>query len=390
MRLSHFFIDRPIFAGVLSLLITILGAFAYFTLAVAQYPEVAPPTLQVTATYPGASADVVSETVATPLEQQINGIENLQYFSSQSTGDGKLTLTLNFRLGTDLNTALVLTQSRVLIAQPRLPHAVQELGVTVKKVASDYVIVPHLYSPDGSRDQLYLSGTSRYTAMAGRPRIEARRSRLEGLLKSFGGQELQLGAEFRRARGAERLFKAALRLLPELHRLLEFGHPGGRENYPLDPAIFLLDPKPYQAIAHQRTQGMAHGGQIHQQTPGELRHGRIAEIITLREQAELGCLQAAWLQHGVVELSQTSGGFAKRSVVAVAQHFRFRRGLGHARLNVVFHGRSPSHNMNIALRERLGSGGIASTPAPSGAITPFHLSTMFRKSTCISSIYHQL
>ena len=131
MRLSHFFIDRPIFAGVLSLLITILGAFAYFTLAVAQYPEVAPPTLQVTASYPGASADVVSETVATPLEQQVNGIENLQYFSSQSTGDGKLTLTLNFRLGTDLNTALVLTQSRVLIAQPRLPQTVQQLGVTV-------------------------------------------------------------------------------------------------------------------------------------------------------------------------------------------------------------------------------------------------------------------
>jgi HAE1 family hydrophobic/amphiphilic exporter-1 len=142
MRVSHFFIDRPIFAGVLSLLITILGAFAFFTLAVAQYPEVAPPTLQITATYPGASADVVSETVATPLEQQINGIENLQYFSSQSTGDGKLTLTLNFRLGTDLNTALVLTQSRVLIVQPRLPQPVQQLGVTVKKVASDYVIVP--------------------------------------------------------------------------------------------------------------------------------------------------------------------------------------------------------------------------------------------------------
>ena len=116
MRVSHFFIDRPIFAGVLSLLITILGAFAYFTLAGAQYSQVAPPPLQVTPTYPGASADVVSETVATPLEQQINGIENLQYFSSQSTGDGKLTLTLNFRLGTDLNTALVLTQSRVLIA----------------------------------------------------------------------------------------------------------------------------------------------------------------------------------------------------------------------------------------------------------------------------------
>src|ERR1700676_5538132 len=148
MRLSHFFIDRPIFAGVLSLLITILGAFAFFTLAVAQYPEVAPPTLQVTATYPGASADVVSETVATPLEQQINGIENLQYFSSQSTGDGKLLLTLTFKLGTDLNTAQMLTQSRVAIATPRLPVQVQQLGLPIKPVASAYVIVPHLYSPD--------------------------------------------------------------------------------------------------------------------------------------------------------------------------------------------------------------------------------------------------
>jgi HAE1 family hydrophobic/amphiphilic exporter-1 len=184
MRLSHFFIDRPIFAGVLSLLITILGAFAYFTLAVAQYPDVAPPTLQVTASYPGASADVVSETVATPLEQQINGIENLQYFSSQSTGDGKLTLTLTFRLGTDLNTALVLTQSRVLIAQPRLPQTVQQLGVTVKKVASDYVIVPHLYSPDGSRDQLYLSN---YATL----HIKDAIARLEGVgdVQTFGARD---------------------------------------------------------------------------------------------------------------------------------------------------------------------------------------------------------
>ncbi|MEH2474283.1 hydrophobe/amphiphile efflux-1 (HAE1) family protein [Nitrobacteraceae bacterium AZCC 2161] len=157
MRISHFFIDRPIFAVVISVFITILGGAAYFVLPVAQYPEVAPPTIQVTASYPGASAEVLSKTVATPLEQQINGIENLLYFSSQSTGDGKLVLTLTFSLGTDLNMAQVLTQSRILIAQPRLPEPVQQLGVTVKKVSSDYVIVPHLYSPDGSRDQLYLS-----------------------------------------------------------------------------------------------------------------------------------------------------------------------------------------------------------------------------------------
>ena len=184
MRLSHFFIDRPIFAGVLSFFITITGAFAYFTLGVAQYPEVAPPTLQITASYPGASADVVSETVATPLEQQINGIESLQYFSSQSTGDGKLTLTLTFRLGTDLNTALVLTQSRVLIAQPRLPQNVQQLGVTVKKVASDYVIVPHLYSPDGSRDQIYLSN---YATL----HIKDAIARLDGVgdVQTFGARD---------------------------------------------------------------------------------------------------------------------------------------------------------------------------------------------------------
>src|ERR1700726_2763982 len=184
MRLSHFFIDRPIFAGVLSLLITILGAFAYFTLAVAQYPEVAPPTLQVTATYPGASAEVLSKTVATPLEQQLNGIENLLYFSSQSTGDGKLVVTLTFKLGTDLNTAESLTQSRVLIAQPRLPEPVQQLGLTVKKVSSDYLIVPHLFSPDGSRDQLYLSN---YATL----HIKDAIARLDGVgdVQTFGARD---------------------------------------------------------------------------------------------------------------------------------------------------------------------------------------------------------
>jgi multidrug efflux pump subunit AcrB len=131
MRLSHFFIDRPIFATVLAAFITIVGAVAYFILPIAQYPEIAPPTIQVTASYPGASAEVISQTVATPLEQQINGVENMQYFTSQATGDGKLTVTVTFKLGTDLDTAQVLTQNRVSIALPRLPDAVQRLGVTV-------------------------------------------------------------------------------------------------------------------------------------------------------------------------------------------------------------------------------------------------------------------
>src|SRR5258708_294611 len=184
MRLSHFFISRPIFAIVLSLFITIVGAVAYFVLPVAQYPEVAPPTIEVTASYPGASAEVLSKTVATPLEQQLNGIENLLYFSSQSTGDGKLVVTLTFKLGTDLNTAESLTQSRVLIAQPRLPEPVQQLGLTVKKVASDYLIVPHLFSPDGSRDQLYLSN---YATL----HIKDAIARLDGVgdVQTFGARD---------------------------------------------------------------------------------------------------------------------------------------------------------------------------------------------------------
>jgi multidrug efflux pump len=157
MRLSHFFIERPIFATVISLFITIVGGIAYFALPVAQYPEIAPPTIQVTATYPGASADIVSQTVATPLEQQINGVQDMLYFSSQATGDGKLTLTVTFKLGTNLDTAQVLTQNRVATALPRLPDVVQRLGVTVKKNSPDMLMVIHLYSPDGSRDQLYMS-----------------------------------------------------------------------------------------------------------------------------------------------------------------------------------------------------------------------------------------
>src|SRR3978361_549956 len=140
MRLSHFFIDRPIFATVLAAFITIIGPVAYFILPIAQYPEIAPPTIQVTASYPGASAEVISQTVATPLEQQINGVENMQYFPSQATGDGKLTVTVTFKLGTDLDTAQVLTQNRVSIALPRLPDAVQRLGVTGEKNLPDMLM----------------------------------------------------------------------------------------------------------------------------------------------------------------------------------------------------------------------------------------------------------
>ncbi|ACB94550.1 efflux RND transporter permease subunit [Beijerinckia indica] len=187
MRLSHFFIDRPIFATVLSLFITIIGLGAYFTLPVAEYPEIVPPTVQITATYPGASADVVSRTVATPLEQQINGVENMLYMSSQATGDGKLVITITFKIGTNLDTAQVLTQNRVSIALPRLPQEVQRLGVTVRKTTPDILILVHLFSPDGSRDQLYMSN---YATLHVRDVL----SRLEGIgdVQVFGSRDYSM------------------------------------------------------------------------------------------------------------------------------------------------------------------------------------------------------
>jgi len=157
MRLTHFFIDRPRFAVVLSTFITLIGLGALAVLPVAQYPEVVPPTVQVTTTYPGASAETVALTVATPLEQEINGVENMLYLSSQSTGDGRLTITVTFRIGTDLNVAQMLTQNRVQDVLPRLPADVQNLGVQVRKATPSILMEISLFSPDKSRDTLYLS-----------------------------------------------------------------------------------------------------------------------------------------------------------------------------------------------------------------------------------------
>jgi hydrophobe/amphiphile efflux-1 (HAE1) family protein len=157
MRFSHFFVDRPIFAAVISIVITLIGGLAYFQLSVAQYPEVAPPTVVVSASYPGASAETVAETVATPLEQQINGVENMLYMVSQSTGDGGVQITITFALGTDLDEAQVLVQNRVSIAEPQLPDQVRRRGITTKKNSPDLMMVIHLNSPDGSLDQLYIS-----------------------------------------------------------------------------------------------------------------------------------------------------------------------------------------------------------------------------------------
>ncbi len=161
MRFAHFFVDRPIFATVLSALFLIIGGIAYTTLPVAQYPDIAPPTVVVRASYPGADAQTVAATVATPLEQQINGVENMLYMSSYSTGDGAMALTISFKLGTDLDNAQVLVQNRVAIATPRLPEEVRRLGVTTLKSSPDLMMVVHMLSPDGSYDQLYVSNYAR-------------------------------------------------------------------------------------------------------------------------------------------------------------------------------------------------------------------------------------
>ena len=157
MRFAHFFIDRPVFAAVLSIVTVIVGAIAALTLPIAQYPDIAPPTVTISASYPGANAKTVAETVATPIEEQINGVEGMIYMSSQSTNDGNMVLTVTFKLGTDLDIAQVQVQNRVAIAQPLLPADVQREGIVVKKASPNITLGIAIFSPDGSRDPLYVS-----------------------------------------------------------------------------------------------------------------------------------------------------------------------------------------------------------------------------------------
>ena len=150
-------IDRPVFAAVIAILITLLGAIAYPNLPAAQYPEIVPPTVNVTLSYPGASAETIAETVADPIEEQINGVEDMIYMSSQSTGDGNLQITVTFKLGTDLDKAQELVENRVDTAKPRLPQEIQSTGITVRKSSPDILLAVHMYSPDKSLTQQYVA-----------------------------------------------------------------------------------------------------------------------------------------------------------------------------------------------------------------------------------------
>ncbi len=157
MPFSRFFIDRPIFATVLAVLITIIGFISQRALPIAEYPEIAPPTVNIVATYPGAAADVIAATVAAPLEQEVNGVDDMLYIVSQSTGDGGLSINVVFKPGTDIDQAQVLVQNRVAVAEPRLPEEVRRLGISVRKASPDLMMVVHMISPDGSRTQQYIS-----------------------------------------------------------------------------------------------------------------------------------------------------------------------------------------------------------------------------------------
>src|SRR6516165_3919169 len=155
--IPRFFIDRPIFASVLSIVITLTGGIALLSLPIAQYPQITPPSVSVSINYPGASAQVVADTVAAPIEQQVTGVPGMLYMSSQMGNDGSYTLSVTFDVATDLNTALVMVQNRVALAMPLLPTPVQSQGITIRKRTPDILMIVSLFSPDGRYNDLYLS-----------------------------------------------------------------------------------------------------------------------------------------------------------------------------------------------------------------------------------------
>jgi len=199
MNISRFFIDRPIFAAVIAVFITLMGAFAYPLLPLSQYPEIAPPTITINTAYPGASAETVAETVAAPIEQEVNGVEGMLYISSSSTSDGTVAVTVTFNPGTDLDAAQVLVQNRVALAEPRLPEQVRQIGVTVNKQESGFLMILGLTSPDQSLNNDYVGNYANST-------LRDRLLRLEGVgaVQIFGGGNYAMRVWIDPAKAAQR------------------------------------------------------------------------------------------------------------------------------------------------------------------------------------------
>ncbi|MBL0946756.1 multidrug efflux RND transporter permease subunit [Brevundimonas sp.] len=199
MNISRFFIDRPIFATVIAVFITLMGAFAYPLLPLSQYPEIAPPTITINTAYPGASAETVAETVAAPIEQEVNGVEGMLYISSSSTSDGTVAITVTFNPGTDLDAAQVLVQNRVALAEPRLPEQVRQIGVTVNKQESGFLMILGLTSPDQSLDNDYVGNYANSTLRDRLLRIEG-----VGAVQIFGGGNYSMRVWIDPAKAAQR------------------------------------------------------------------------------------------------------------------------------------------------------------------------------------------
>ncbi|QYF85995.1 efflux RND transporter permease subunit [Brevundimonas sp. PAMC22021] len=199
MNISRFFIDRPIFAAVIAVLITIVGLAAYPLLPLSQYPEIAPPTITINAAYPGASAETLAETVAAPIEQEVNGVENMLYITSSSTSDGAVAITVTFQPGTNLDDAQVLVQNRVALAEPRLPDAVRQTGIVVNKAESGFLMILGLTSPDGSLGNDYVGNYANSTLRDRLLRIEG-----VGTVQVFGGGNYSMRVWIDPAKAAER------------------------------------------------------------------------------------------------------------------------------------------------------------------------------------------
>ncbi|MGY4484447.1 hypothetical protein ACVWWR_003638 [Bradyrhizobium sp. LM3.2] len=283
MNLGRLSINQPILAMVLSIVLLIVGALAYTTLPVSEYPQVVPPTVVVTTQYPGASAQTVSDTVAAPIEQEINGVEDMLYLYSQATSNGQLTITVTFKLGTDLDKAQVLVQNRVAIAQPRLPEEVQRNGVTTRKNSPDILMVVFMLSPDDTFDQLYISN---YALLQVRDQL----LRIDGVgdIQIFGARDYSMrlwldpdrianlgltSAEVLAAIRAQNvqiaggqiaeppIFRPRLPAEPHLHRAPE--RPEAVRGHPDQGRLR----RPYGAPARRRAYRARCAGVLHQQLP---------------------------------------------------------------------------------------------------------------------------